>query len=267
MANGVAKFQANDFAGAIAEFDLAYKEKPKASPLINLSLCYRAQKSYAKAIAALDLALARHADSMDDQDKQAAGAAIGEMRIAIGYIAVSTHPAGAMLAIDGVDQPSEVAGRPIPLEPGHHTVSAKLAGYVATTEDVEVTPGGGERPVSILLPLAGPTEKRRLAILIPGLVLDGVGLGVGIGGAVLAGSPKCLGNGNAQAQPACTPPCDLSAQRRNGGLLIGAGVVLLAVGIPLTFIGAKKVPVAPKTAARRPDLLVGPASAGLRWAF
>jgi len=66
----------------------------------------------------LDLALAKHADSMSSEDKQAAGAAIGEMRIDIGYLTVSATPAAAHVAVDDVDIPAETRGRPIPLEPG-----------------------------------------------------------------------------------------------------------------------------------------------------
>jgi hypothetical protein len=264
MSEGVRLFQAQSFGAAIAAFEAAYKERPKASPLINLSLCHRAQKQYAKAIAALDLALAKHADSMEASDKAAAGAAIGEMRIEIGYLAVSTEPLGAIVTIDGVDRPKETAGRPVPLEPGHHRVGASMNGYEPSEEDVEVKAGGGEKAVSLTLTPTGPDSTRRWPLLITGVTLGGLGiLGAAVGG-FMVGAKTCVG----AAANADAATCDLGKQRGTGGLLIGAGVVFLGVGIPLTLIGMKKVPIArPKAAWSRPEVFVGPANATVRWAF
>src|SRR6185503_15191403 len=54
MDNGVKLYQDKNFAAAIAEFEAAYKARPKASPLMNISLCYKSVFAYPKAIAALE---------------------------------------------------------------------------------------------------------------------------------------------------------------------------------------------------------------------
>ena len=50
---GISFYEQRNYAAAIAEFEEAYKARPKASPLVNLALCYKAQFAYTKAIRAL----------------------------------------------------------------------------------------------------------------------------------------------------------------------------------------------------------------------
>src|SRR5687767_3027351 len=65
MENGVKLFNDRNFPAAITEFKAAYKEKPKASPLINIALCYKAQFNYPKSIQYLEQAQREHAATMD----------------------------------------------------------------------------------------------------------------------------------------------------------------------------------------------------------
>jgi len=147
-------------------------------------------------------------------------------------------------------------------------VTATLSGYVDESEEVEVASGGGEKAVALTLESSGPTTRRRWPILITGLTLGGLGIVGGIAGGVLVGTKKCLEDVNNDGTATTNTPCDLGKQRTTGGVLIGAAVLFIGVGIPLTVIGAKPIPVEPKpTAWNRPNVFVGPANATLQWAF
>ncbi|HRI64617.1 MAG TPA: tetratricopeptide repeat protein, partial [Polyangium sp.] len=72
MSNGVKLFNDGNFGAAVAEFEAAYAERPRASPLVNLALCHKSLFQYPKAIAALERALELHSDTMEAEDRAAA---------------------------------------------------------------------------------------------------------------------------------------------------------------------------------------------------
>jgi hypothetical protein len=152
MENGVKLYQDKNYDASIVEFRAAYKAKPKASPLVNISLAYKALFQYPKAIDALEAALAKHADTMDPGDKKAAQDAIAEMRGLLAYVTVDVSPPHVTLSIDGEDQPAGTAGRPIPLGPGTHRIGAHAEGF--TTADQSITVASGEKDRKLTLRLS-----------------------------------------------------------------------------------------------------------------
>src|SRR5262249_1681187 len=72
MENGVKLFNDKNYSAALMEFRAAYQAKPKANPLLNIALCYKAQFNYPKAIQTLEQALRDHASTMEPADKAAA---------------------------------------------------------------------------------------------------------------------------------------------------------------------------------------------------
>jgi hypothetical protein len=151
MEYGVKLYQDKNYQAAVAEFEAAYRVRPKASPLINISLCYKGLFIYPKAIAALETALAKHPDSMSDADKKAAQEAIVEMRGLLAYVTLDLSPPNAVVTVDGEDLPPGAASKPIPLGPGTHRISARADGFASSAESVNVASGQKDKKVKLRL--------------------------------------------------------------------------------------------------------------------
>lgn len=151
MSNGVKLYNDENFGAAIAEFEAAYAERPRASPLVNLALCHKSLFHYPKAIAALERALEHHHDTMQAEDRTAAETAIREMRALLGYITVDVTPSQAVLYVDGEALPPGAKDKPIPLGPGKHRISARAEGYESAEETVSVTSADRDKVVRFAL--------------------------------------------------------------------------------------------------------------------
>jgi Tetratricopeptide repeat/PEGA domain len=282
--NGVKLYQDQNYQGAIVEFEAAYQERPKASPLVNLALCYKKLFKYPKAIATLETALAKHGDTMEASDKQAARDAIAEMKQLLGYASVRVSPPGATVTVDGEAASGEVLSKPIPLAPGQHTFGASMPGYVAAQQ--QVTIASGEQPQAVTLTLARisgtapppevgppigprtdkPTPKRKLGLLITGAVLAAFGVVNAAIGVVFVASDQCV-SGACTTSFSNTKP-NLGPQKAAGAVALVTGGVLIAAGVPMMVIGAhKSAPRPVKPAAIRPFFLVGPSRAEMVLTF
>lgn len=171
MSNGVKLFNDENFGAAIAEFEAAYAERPRASPLVNLALCHKSLFHYPKAITALEKALALHHDSMEAEDRAAAETAIREMRALLGYVTVEVTPPHAMLYVDDEPLPPGAKDKPLPLGPGKHRIEARAEGYESAEETVSVTSADRDKIVKFaLVPNMGwvvvKTDDPEMAIAI-----------------------------------------------------------------------------------------------------
>jgi hypothetical protein len=151
MDRGVKLFQDKNYVAAIVEFEAAYKVRPKASPLINISLCHKGMFNYPKAVAALEQALAKHSDTMDPGDIKAAKDAIAEMRDLLAYVTNKVDPPNATVTVDGEELPPNALASPVPLGPGPHRIAAQAEGYAGAEQSVSVTSGEKDRKVAIAL--------------------------------------------------------------------------------------------------------------------
>jgi len=170
MENGVKLFHDENYDAAIVEFRAAYEARGKASPLLNIALAYKAQFKYPQAIEALELALAKHAETMDAADKQAAESAIQEMRALLAFVELELSPPQATLFIDGEQQPPDVARSPIPLGPGTHRLRARAEGFAEAEKTVVLASGQTEKVSLELAPNKGwvrieaPNARMTIAI-------------------------------------------------------------------------------------------------------
>lgn len=151
MSNGVKLFNDGNFDAAIAEFQAAYAERPRASPLVNLALCHKSLFNYPKAIAALERALEHHSDTMEQEDRTAAETAIREMKALLGYITVEVTPSHAVLYVDDDALPAVAKDKPIALGPGKHRIGARAEGYESAEETVTVTSADRDKVVKFAL--------------------------------------------------------------------------------------------------------------------
>lgn len=152
MENGIKLFQDRNYRAAIVEFEAAYKERPKASPLFNIALAEKALFNYPRAIAALERALAHHRDTMDEGDEKTARSAIEEMRALLAHLTIEISPPTATLLIDGEEQPpASSATRVVELGPGVHRISARADGYKSAEQSVKLVSGQRDQKVKLTL--------------------------------------------------------------------------------------------------------------------
>jgi hypothetical protein len=151
MSNGVKLFNDENFGAAIAEFEAAYAERPRASPLVNLALCHKSLFKYPKAIAALEKALTLHHDTMEAEDRAAAETAIREMRALLGYVTVEVTPPHAVLYVDDEPLPPGAKDKPLAFGPGKHRIEARAEGYESAEELVTVTSADRDKIVKFAL--------------------------------------------------------------------------------------------------------------------
>jgi hypothetical protein len=152
MDNGWKLYHEQNYVAAAAEFKAAYDAEPKASPLINLALSYKKLFAYPKAIDALERALAKHADSMKPEHKEAAEREIQELRELLAWVNVKVVPADAKLTIDGEPVESK-RGDPVAMAPGSHRFRAEAEGYKPAEAVRTLTSGQGNAAVELKLEL------------------------------------------------------------------------------------------------------------------
>ncbi|MCS6902127.1 MAG: PEGA domain-containing protein [Myxococcales bacterium] len=171
FAMGLRLFQEKNYAGALAEFEEAYRQKPTPSSLQNMALCQRALFRYAEAIDTLEKMLREHGDAVDPEDRKAAQDAIGEMQGMVATVRITVEPSNAMVWVDG--RPVEGKGtREIRLNVGEHRVEAEAPRYRPYTRVVSLA--GGPRTLEIRLEtnvaeLTVVAEDAEAAIAIDGV--------------------------------------------------------------------------------------------------
>ncbi len=144
MRVGVDLYTQKNYVAAIAEFEEAYKARPKASPLVNIALCHKAMFAYPKAIRALETTLEKHSDTMTDDEKKAAQKEIEEMRALLSYVTFKVAPGQFTVVIDGEAHPEAAQGKAVMLSPGPHTVKVSSEGYAGVEEQVKLASGPRE---------------------------------------------------------------------------------------------------------------------------
>src|SRR6185369_4368164 len=107
--------------------------------------------------AALERALERHRDTMEENDARTARSAIEEMRRLLAHLTVQIDPPNATLVVDGEDQPpSSEATRKVAVGPGTHRIGAHVEGYTSADQSVTLVSGEQGKTVKLtLLPDSG----------------------------------------------------------------------------------------------------------------
>lgn len=118
---GVKLFQLANHAGALAEFEEAYRQHPTANALQNIALCQKALFRYAEATATLERMLREYGPTLGDTDRKAADAALAELRQLVVRVTLAISPPDATVTVDGrpLDGGAE---RTVSLNVGEHTI-------------------------------------------------------------------------------------------------------------------------------------------------
>ena len=155
MENGVKLFEDRNYDAARAEFSAAYEARPKANPLINIALAYKAEFKYPKAIEALEAALAKHQDTMSAADIKAAEGELKDMRALLARVKLVVSPAGATVTVDGEVLAPAALDQPIALVTGTHKITASAAGFSLLERSLTVASGEATEVTLALIPEQG----------------------------------------------------------------------------------------------------------------
>ncbi|HEY6557327.1 MAG TPA: hypothetical protein VI072_08640 [Polyangiaceae bacterium] len=139
--NGIKLFRENDYRGALAEFEAAYRAKPGAPSLQNIALSLKELHRYPEAAAALDTLLKRHAGELTENERQAVNDALAELNSLTATLVVSITPASAASSIDGRALSATERKLGVRVGVGEHTVAAEAPGYQRAAQMVRVASG------------------------------------------------------------------------------------------------------------------------------
>jgi hypothetical protein len=157
--SGTKLYQEENYAGALAEFEAAYENKPGPGSLQNVALCQKALVRYAEAADTLRLLLERHGAELSDEERTAARTAMEELEAHVGSFTVSVRPAHAQVSLDGRVLDASALGAPIRTNAGEHALVAVAPGYTRVTQSVRVVAGARPVPVELVLaPVMGFLE-------------------------------------------------------------------------------------------------------------
>ncbi|MEM9696737.1 MAG: PEGA domain-containing protein, partial [Myxococcota bacterium] len=156
MRNGVTLFRDENWDGAIAEFEAAYRAEPKGSPLINLALTHKRLNNPAKAIEVLKTSLRKHRDTMPPDQIAAAEREIQEMTALLAYLSIEVEPKNARVTVDDRPLSAEKRQRPVALSPGTRVIRVEQAGFRSLERRVRIASGRSNKPLRIKLePMVG----------------------------------------------------------------------------------------------------------------
>lgn len=154
--NGIKLYQDANYAGAMAEFEAAYRLKPTAGSLQNVALCQKALFRYAEAGETLEQLLLKHGSELDEGEQRAMREAMEELKSLVGSVLLKVSVPEARVTLNGRVLTAQELKNPIRLNVGEHTLSADAPGYAPFRQSLRVASGSHAVPVEIKLrPTAG----------------------------------------------------------------------------------------------------------------
>ncbi len=144
---GIDRMEAEDYAGAVGEFERAYEHAPFAVILFNLGIAYAKLDRPVKAVEVLERVVAEPG-SLSPQRVAQAKETIAAQGARIGRVAVKVDVDGAKVRVDGVDV--GVAPLTLSLRSGLHFVEAVKVGYAPSRREVSVA-GDAQAEVTLSL--------------------------------------------------------------------------------------------------------------------
>jgi hypothetical protein len=152
---GTKLYRDGNYAGALAEFEEAYRLKPGAGSLQNVALSQKGLFRYAEAAATLEQLLSRHAAELTEGERQALESAVTELKGLVASVVLRITPDTARVMLDGRQlAPSDWAA-PLVLNVGEHTLSVEAPGFAPERRVLRIAGGQRDLPVSIELRCTG----------------------------------------------------------------------------------------------------------------
>ncbi len=147
LASGEKKLKANDFAGALADFEASNtaKASPEADRFIGQS--HDNLGHFPEAVVAYERFLARVPASMKAQGEETKKR-VEAIKAMPGKVHVETTPPGAQITVDAAARPGEtptpnpsLTPTDLDLAPGHHTLKIVAEGYAPADKEIDVAYG------------------------------------------------------------------------------------------------------------------------------
>lgn len=141
FAAGEKKFKANDYAGALTDFEAAHAAKADPATQRYIALSHDNLQHFPEAVTAYEKFIADNPPKMKDQVEEAKKR-VEAIKVLPAKVKIETTPAGASVVIDTAQTPyDKVTPVEIDLAPGKHTLLIGAEGFENTTKEIEVTFG------------------------------------------------------------------------------------------------------------------------------
>jgi hypothetical protein len=155
MKAGAALMERGDAAGALAEFEAAYRLFPSPKIQFNIAAACEQLSRFAAAYGALSTFLADPGDAPSESVAKAR-AWLAALEKKVARVAIVSDTAGDEIVIDGQTQGSTPAARPFVVDPGSHKIVIKRGD---AEQQVMVTLGEGEeRSLNVKFLASPPAE-------------------------------------------------------------------------------------------------------------
>ncbi len=173
FANGIKLYDAvpPDYAGALAEFEEAYRAKPSPGIKRNIALCLKGLQRYPEAIDALEQMQSEGGDTLTPAVREAAAKAIAELNAMIATVRLrivphvtNTRVPKVALFVDDVQLTQEKFAAPLRLMPGQHVFKARATGFFEALQTATLEAGDKDVAVVIELVAIEIVEKGRLTV-------------------------------------------------------------------------------------------------------
>jgi hypothetical protein len=273
FAAGVALLQdpkAPRYEEAYREFKAAYAASPSYKILGNLGLCAMKIERDDEAVQAYETYLAEAGPEVGEQERAQIQRDLLTLKAGVMRITVSSDPPGASI----VDVRSPVQGQEIrnaygalssstviSLRRGHHTITAKLGGYLDQTWEFDAVDAPPPPHVFVMVKPAttGPTFVRERPIPSSAWVTGGLAIALGVGSAavgvvaIIDHQKYVTDNTGQNAQMALNDRSDGKPLNTIAdSLLIGS---VVSAGLAVYFFATRPTVERPVIGSTRPSLL------------
>ncbi|MBX3185612.1 MAG: PEGA domain-containing protein [Labilithrix sp.] len=145
LASGEKKLKANDFAGALTDFEASNAAKPTPEAERFIGLSQDKLGKFTEALAAYERFLANVPANMKAQGEEAKKR-VEEIKAMPGKVQLETTPAGAAILVDAASDPNaaplpQTTPTEIELKPGKHTIKLTVEGYEPLEKEIDVAGG------------------------------------------------------------------------------------------------------------------------------
>ena len=122
-------YDAQNYAGALVEFQRAYDLSKEPRVLYNVAVCQKNLQHYAKAIHAFKHELSEAGPKLDAKDTKEIQDAIALLEQYVSTLDVKSNEDGTIISIDGEDSGQTPYAQPLQVDVGQHTIRARKDGF------------------------------------------------------------------------------------------------------------------------------------------
>lgn len=173
-------YDAQDFAGALVEFQRAYDLSKDPRVLFNIAVCQKNLRHYAKAIHAFKHELAEGGSKLDAKDTKEIEDAIALLEQYVSTLDVKSNEDSVQIFIDGDPAGKTPYDKPIEVDVGQHSVTARKDSFKEPAPQVVSVARGV--PSSLTFKLEPETVKTIVTVTASGaqrasIWIDGTDMG------------------------------------------------------------------------------------------